>query len=100
MPLRALEAIRKRLAERPGELAEARAAGQKVVGWQGYNLPEEILHALGLIPIRIGAGGDDRLVEIGGRYISTKKLRLCPGDGGAVRREPGPLHSKYRLPGF
>ncbi len=72
MPLRALEAIRKRLAERPAELVEARAAGQKVVGWQGYNLPEEIFHALGLIPIRIGAGGDDRLVEIGGRYISTK----------------------------
>lgn len=72
MPLQTLEKIRRRLAERPAELAAARRAGWKVVGWQGYNLPEEILYALGLIPIRIGAGGDDRLVEIGARYISTK----------------------------
>ncbi|MDT3425358.1 benzoyl-CoA reductase/2-hydroxyglutaryl-CoA dehydratase subunit BcrC/BadD/HgdB [Paenibacillus forsythiae] len=72
MTLQSVELIRKRVAERPAELAEARTNGQKVVGWQGYNLPEELIYALGLIPVRIGAGGDDRLVEIGARYISTK----------------------------
>lgn len=72
MALKTLEIIRKRLEERPGEIEKARREGQKVVGWQGYNIPEEIIYGLGLIPVRIGAGGDDRLVEIGARYISTK----------------------------
>ena len=72
MSIKTLEVIKKRLAERPAEIVKARAAGQQVVGWQGYNIPEEIIYALGLIPIRIGTGGDDRLVEIGARYISTK----------------------------
>jgi benzoyl-CoA reductase/2-hydroxyglutaryl-CoA dehydratase subunit BcrC/BadD/HgdB len=31
-----------------------------------------LIHSLGLIPIRLGLGGDDRLVEIGARYVSTK----------------------------
>ncbi|WP_010233134.1 2-hydroxyacyl-CoA dehydratase family protein [Clostridium arbusti] len=43
-----------------------------MIGWSGYNIPEEVIYALGIIPIRIGAGGDDRLVELGSRYISTK----------------------------
>lgn len=72
MSLKAVELIRTRLEARPAELAAARKAGKRVVGWQGYNLPEELIYALGLIPVRIGAGGDDRLVEIGARYISTK----------------------------
>ncbi len=72
MSLQAVEVIKKRLQERPDEIVAARQEGRKVVGWQGYNLPEEIIYALGLIPVRIGAGGDDRLVEIGARYISTK----------------------------
>ncbi|HEX3048606.1 MAG TPA: 2-hydroxyacyl-CoA dehydratase family protein [Bacillota bacterium] len=72
MAVKALELIHKRLEERPAEIVRSRKEGRKVVGWQGYNLPEEIIYALGLIPIRIGAGGDDRLVEIGARYISTK----------------------------
>jgi benzoyl-CoA reductase/2-hydroxyglutaryl-CoA dehydratase subunit BcrC/BadD/HgdB len=72
MALKTLDIIAKRLSERPADLVSARAAGAKVVGFQGYTLPEEVIHALGLIPIRIGLGGSDRLVELGGRYISTK----------------------------
>jgi benzoyl-CoA reductase/2-hydroxyglutaryl-CoA dehydratase subunit BcrC/BadD/HgdB len=72
MTLKSVDLILTRLAERPAELAAARAAGAKVVGFQGYSLPEELIHALGLIPLRIGLGGSDRLVELGGRYISTK----------------------------
>jgi Benzoyl-CoA reductase/2-hydroxyglutaryl-CoA dehydratase subunit, BcrC/BadD/HgdB len=72
MSLSTLEKIVKAVAQRPEELAKARKDGQKVVGWLGYNIPEELLHALGLIPIRLGTGGDDRLVEIGARYISSK----------------------------
>jgi benzoyl-CoA reductase/2-hydroxyglutaryl-CoA dehydratase subunit BcrC/BadD/HgdB len=63
-------------------LAAARAAGRKVIGWIGYNVPEELIHACGLIPIRICQGGDSRLAEIGANYISTQNcyfLRQCVG---------------------
>jgi benzoyl-CoA reductase/2-hydroxyglutaryl-CoA dehydratase subunit BcrC/BadD/HgdB len=72
MALKALATIRKRLAERPEELKQEREKGRKVVGWVGYLIPEEIIYALGFIPVRIAVGGDDRLVEIGARYASTK----------------------------
>ncbi|NJD53959.1 MAG: 2-hydroxyacyl-CoA dehydratase [Candidatus Methanoperedens sp.] len=72
MALETLEKIHKAVKKRPRELEQERKKGKKVVGWFNYNIPEEIIHALGLIPVRLGTGGDDRLVEIGGRYISTK----------------------------
>lgn len=72
MALKTLSKIKKRLEERPAELIAARQKGTKVLGWSGYNIPEEIIYALGFIPIRIGIGGDDRLVEIGARYISSQ----------------------------
>lgn len=71
MALKTVELIRKRLAARPAELEAARDGGAKVVGWLNYNVPEEIIHALGLIPVRLGSGADDRLVELGSRFIST-----------------------------
>lgn len=72
MPIKTLEVIRKRVEERPEELRIAREKGHKVVGWVGYNIPEEIIHALGFIPVRIAVGGDDHLVELGARYASSK----------------------------
>lgn len=72
MAVKTLQKIRDRLEQRPAELEQARRNGAKVVGWSGYNVPEELLYALGFIPVRIAAGGDDRLVEIGARYISTR----------------------------
>lgn len=71
MALETLKTIREAVEKRPGELTEARKNGAKVVGWFNYNIPEEIIHALGLIPVRLGTGGDERLVELGSRYIST-----------------------------
>lgn len=72
MALETTGRIREALLDRPAELAAARAGGQKVVGWMGYNIPEEIIHALGIVPLRLGRGGDDRLVEVGARYVSTQ----------------------------
>lgn len=72
MALTTVHKISDRVGKRPVELAAARAKGAKVVGWLSYAIPEEVITALGLIPIRIGTGGNDRLVEIGSRYISTK----------------------------
>ncbi len=72
MVLETLKKIEEAVKNRPQELAEARKKGEKVVGWFNYNIPEEIIHALGLIPVRLGTGGNDKLVEIGSRYISEK----------------------------
>ncbi|OPX44987.1 benzoyl-CoA reductase subunit C [Ruminiclostridium hungatei] len=76
MALESVEIIRRRLEERPGEIEAARKKGLKVAGWQGYILPEEIIYALGFIPVRIGAGGDDRFFEIGSRYVSAKSCAV------------------------
>lgn len=72
MALTTVHKIKDRLAKRPAELTAAHDKGAKVVGWLSYAIPEELIHALGLIPIRIGTGGDSALVETGSRYISTK----------------------------
>jgi benzoyl-CoA reductase/2-hydroxyglutaryl-CoA dehydratase subunit BcrC/BadD/HgdB len=77
-----IDKIREALTRRPAELASARATGQKVLGWIGYNVPEEVIYACGLIPVRIIQGGDSRLAEIGANYISTQNcffLRQCIG---------------------
>jgi benzoyl-CoA reductase/2-hydroxyglutaryl-CoA dehydratase subunit BcrC/BadD/HgdB len=82
MSLPALQRIREALARRPAELAAARRRGRKVVAWMGYNVPEELIHACGLIPLRIAWGGDSRLAELGANYISTQScffLRQCVG---------------------
>jgi benzoyl-CoA reductase/2-hydroxyglutaryl-CoA dehydratase subunit BcrC/BadD/HgdB len=67
-----LEAIREAVIRRPAELARARAQGQVVVGYFCCYMPEEILLALGLLPVRLGRGGDEELLELGARYVSTK----------------------------
>ena len=72
MGLKTLDKISAALQSRPLELEQLRKDGKKVVGWLAYNIPEEIIYALGLIPIRVGQGGDGRLVEVGARHISTK----------------------------
>jgi benzoyl-CoA reductase/2-hydroxyglutaryl-CoA dehydratase subunit BcrC/BadD/HgdB len=82
MALDTLSKFKGALKERPEELAAARNDGKKVVGWIGYNVPEEIIHALGIIPIRLGIGGDDGLSELGANYISRQScvfLRECVG---------------------
>ncbi|MDR2429145.1 MAG: 2-hydroxyacyl-CoA dehydratase family protein [Candidatus Margulisbacteria bacterium] len=67
-----LEKIRQALRDRPAQIAAAKQKGQKIIGWLNYFVPEEILLALDAVPIRIGTGGDEQLVDFGGRYISTK----------------------------
>ena len=70
MKAKTLDRIAKAVQERPEQLIKAREKGAKVIGYFCSYMPEEIIHALGLIPVRLGRGGNDYLVEIGGRYIS------------------------------
>lgn len=82
MTLVALQKIRDAVQQRPGEIEEEKRKGKIIVGWVGYLIPEEIIHALGLIPVRLGRGGDERLVELGARYISSQNcafIRACMG---------------------
>jgi len=72
MSLSTLSKINEALEQRPEELIKARQNGTKVAGYFCCNIPEEILLALDLIPVRLGTGGDDSLVELGARYISTQ----------------------------
>jgi benzoyl-CoA reductase/2-hydroxyglutaryl-CoA dehydratase subunit BcrC/BadD/HgdB len=72
MRMNTLAKIREKLAKRPGEIERERQNGKKVIGYFCCNVPEEIIQALGLIPVRLGRGGDDRLVEIGSRYLSPQ----------------------------
>ncbi len=71
MSLSTLGKIREALERRPSELEQARLEGKKVVGWLNYNVPEELIHAFNLIPVHLGSGGSERLVELGSRYISV-----------------------------
>ena len=71
MSLKTLDKIEKSIAARPAQLESARKSGKKVVGWLNYNVPVEIIHSLGLIPVHLGTGGNDRLVELGSRWISS-----------------------------
>lgn len=72
---KALAAFEQALARRPGEIVEARRNGKKVVGYFCCYTPIEIVHALGLIPVRLGWGGDDDLAEDGIPYITNIQ---CP----------------------
>lgn len=71
MSLITIEKINEAVKRRPAEIEEARAQGRKVVGWLNYAVPEELIYALDLIPVHLGTGGNDRLVELGSRYISV-----------------------------
>lgn len=90
MALDTLDRISEALKERPAELEAARKDGQKVVGWMGYNVPEEMIHALGMIPVRLGRGGDDRLLEIGARYVSTQNCVFVRESAGLFAENKDP----------
>lgn len=95
MGLTALQKIQNHVQRRPEELAAERGKGKKVVGWLGYNIPEELIHALGLIPVRLGTGGDDKIVELGSRYISTKNCVFTRASVGifAENKDPYVINS-------
>jgi benzoyl-CoA reductase/2-hydroxyglutaryl-CoA dehydratase subunit BcrC/BadD/HgdB len=89
--MKTLQKLRERVKNRPAELAELRAGGKTVIGWSGYNIPEELLYALDLIPVRIAIGGDEKLVEIGARYVSPRNCVYIRELLGAIAENRDPL---------
>jgi len=94
MALTNLQKIQEAVERRPGEIDALKKNGQKVLGWIGYTLPEEIIHAAGIIPVRLGRGGDDRLVEIGSRYISTQNCVFIRATAGLFAENSDPYVQK------
>lgn len=54
-----LEPFREILADRDRPIREAKGKGQGVVGWGCTYIPEEILHAAGILPVRVLGGGSE-----------------------------------------
>ncbi|MGB7788622.1 2-hydroxyacyl-CoA dehydratase subunit D [Methanoregula sp.] len=94
MVLKTLQKIQLAVERRPREIDAAKKDGQKVLGWIGYTMPEEIIHASGMIPLRLGKGGDDRLVEIGSRYISTQNCAFIRASAGLFAENKDPYVQK------
>ncbi|HWQ63320.1 MAG TPA: 2-hydroxyacyl-CoA dehydratase family protein [Methanospirillum sp.] len=90
MTLSALKQIRDAVEQRPSTLVAEKNNGKIVVGWFGYFIPEEIVHALGMIPVRLGRGGDERLVELGARYISSQNCAFIRASMGMFAENSDP----------
>jgi benzoyl-CoA reductase/2-hydroxyglutaryl-CoA dehydratase subunit BcrC/BadD/HgdB len=87
MTLPTLQRIADAVAARPAELAALREEGTLVAGYFCCNIPEELVLAAGLVPVRLGRGGDDGLVEVGGRYISHQNCPFVRQNVGAFATE-------------
>jgi benzoyl-CoA reductase/2-hydroxyglutaryl-CoA dehydratase subunit BcrC/BadD/HgdB len=61
MTMRALSQLNTLLEERREEIPYLRDKGQKVFGYVCCKVPIEIVHALGLIPIRIGISAEEKM---------------------------------------
>ena len=97
MTLQTVGKIREAVDRRPQEIIKLRKDGGKVVGWLNYNIPEEIIYALGLTPIRLGSGGDESLVEVGGRYISKNNCVFVRETVGLFAKKQDPYFQNVDL---
>lgn len=70
-----MEKLESLLDERPAEIEKAKENGQKVLGYFCCYVPEEIVYAAGLIPLRLARRGKNAAVSIGNSYLSPSS---CP----------------------
>ena len=54
---------------RTREIAEHKAGGKKVIGWLCTYVPEEVIHAAGILPIRITGYDQEKELEDGNAYM-------------------------------
>ncbi len=73
--MKSLEKLDRLLAQRPEELAQAKQDGKKVLGYFCSYVPEEIVHAAGIIPLRLARKGNNAAVSMGNTYLSPSS---CP----------------------
>ncbi len=72
-----------RLAERPANIAKAKEEeGAKVVGYFCPYVPVELVHAAGLVPLRLMFGGEGEAAEAGEEFLGSNSCpytRACLG---------------------
>jgi benzoyl-CoA reductase/2-hydroxyglutaryl-CoA dehydratase subunit BcrC/BadD/HgdB len=72
----------RRLSEEPDRIAKAKKNGAKVVGYFCPHVPEELILAAGMIPLRLAFGGDVSVASVGEEYLkpySCPYARSCIG---------------------
>ncbi len=82
MALSTLREVEARLRQRPQEIEELRKAGRKVIGTFCVYVPEELIYAAGLIPVRLVKGGNPDVDALGNHYLGTTSCpfaRACMG---------------------
>jgi len=70
-----LDSINNGLKEEPQKIAEARKKGQKVVGYFCPQVPEELILAAGMLPLRLAFGGKAEAASAGEHYLGPGR---CP----------------------
>ncbi len=70
-----LGSLASRLEQEPSRIAEAKKRGKKVVGYFCPHVPEELILAAGMLPIRLAFGGELEPVSAGEDYL---KSYSCP----------------------
>jgi benzoyl-CoA reductase/2-hydroxyglutaryl-CoA dehydratase subunit BcrC/BadD/HgdB len=77
-----LDHLDKRLSEEPGRITQAKENGAKVVGYFCPYVPEELIIAAGMIPLRLAFGGEIAAAMAGEEYLkpySCPYARSCLG---------------------
>ena len=77
-----LSRLEKRLTEEPERIAQAKKNGAKVVGYFCPHVPEELILAAGMIPLRLAFGGEVAIAAAGEEYLkpySCPYARSCLG---------------------
>ncbi len=87
-----MESFDSLLKARPMEISEAKRKGIKVVGSLCMYVPEEIIHASGLIPIRLAHGGEVEIQSTGERYIRQYVCPFARATVGYRAEETNPYH--------
>lgn len=77
-----LDSLTRRLEEEPARIAEAKSKGIKVVGYFCPHVPEELILAAGMLPIRLAFGGELEPASAGEDFLksySCPYARCCLG---------------------
>lgn len=75
MTISSLKKIDDLMGRRVDELKAAKEAGRKIVGYFCCYIPEEIIFAMDMIPLRLSHFGDNQAAAVGGTYLTSN---ACP----------------------
>jgi len=73
--LRSIDKLHYALECRQEEIVSLKKSGKKIIGYFCSYVPEEIIYALGFIPIRLIRGGNVDAANVGNEYLSSN---ACP----------------------